>query len=350
MYMKKTLVAAAVLLSLQLAAQPLPRITVIATGGTIAGTAPTATQAGYSPARLTVESLLGQVPQLASEADVSGYQLCNIPSQAMTHDIWLRLACVIDSLFTGGHCDGVVVTHGTDTMEETAYFLHLTVPHDLPVVLTGAMRPATGLSADGPMNLYNAVMLAASPLARDRGVMVVMNDYIFSADDIVKTNTVNPNAFECPNYGPLGTIRGGVPVFSRKTLTRHTSRSEFSIRKLSGKPLPHVEIVLSYANASDIQLNALIDYPVDGIVIAGVGNGNFAPSFMTAIAKANEKKIPVVRATRIISGGVSSGLEDVFPGQIAPGCLSPQKARILLMLALTQTDDPARIGKIFLEY
>ncbi|MDD2293488.1 MAG: asparaginase [Bacteroidales bacterium] len=325
-----------------------PHIAVIATGGTIAGTATSSTMAGYTPAQLTVESILTSAPQVRELADITPIQLCNMASQAMNNETWLRLARTIDSLFATGSYDGVVVTHGTDTMEETAYFLHLTIKYPNPVVITGAMRPATGLSADGPVNLFNSVALASSPSARHKGVMIVMNDYILSADDVIKSNSVNTNAFESPNYGALGVMRGGVPEFFREPLLCHTENTDFSISQIA--ELPVVDIVYSYANADATAFNALVEHGAKGIVIAGVGHGNYTPSIGVAARNAVKQGVAVVRSTRIIEGGVSFELEEPFEGQISAFYKSPQKARILLMLALTRTTSPAEIQEIFLKY
>lgn len=329
-----------------------PTIAVIATGGTIAGTAASPSQAAYRPAQLAVETLLAAVPQLEDVAQLQGIQLSNIASQAMNHCVWLQLAQCIDSLLTAGY-DAVVVTHGSDTMEETAYFLQLTVPHTNPVVLVGAMRPANGLGADGPMNLYNAVCLAASPQAHGKGVMLVMNDYIYSADDVVKVNTVNPNAFACPNYGPLGTMRNGIPCFYREPMARHTAESRFSIRKVQQMPVaqwPYVEILVSYANAEGKLAQAALDQGAEGLVLAGVGHGNTSPALWSVLEQAISQGVCVVRSTRVLAGGVTTALEDNREGQVAAYYKSPQRARILLMLALMQTRDFGEIQEIFRTY
>lgn len=347
-------------------AAPRPRVTVIATGGTIAGSAASSTQAGYTPAQLSVQALLDQVPSLEEKADVTGYQLCNIASQNITLAHWLRLAVVIDSLFTNDAADGVVVTHGTDTMEETAYFLHLVIPHDNPVVLTGAMRPSTGIGADGPANLFDAVSLAGHPLARGKGVMVVMNNTIFSADDVTKTHTVHTNAFECPNYGPLGVMRGGEPTFFRASVGLHTTTSVFSIRAFmgagdavpvtKGRPsevaarLPRVEVVMSYAGTDAWAVDALLSQGVEGIVITGVGHGNYAQSMQEALQVALHRGVAVVRCSRVLRGGVTTELEDWVDGQVAGYFKSPQKARILLMLGLSKTNNKAVLQQFFTKY
>lgn len=323
-----------------------PRVTIIATGGTIAGIAPSSAGTFYDPAQLTVGALMEQVPEIRSKASITGIQLCNIASQHMTTEIWIRLASVIDSLFSNDLCDGIVVTHGTDTMEETAFFLNLVVPHDKPVVLTGSMRPSNVLGADGPANLYNAVCLAASPAARDKGVMAVMNDNIFAAAEFTKTHTVNPHAFESPGRGPLGIIRGGIPVFFRDPGPMHTVHSEFSIKHLHGTDLPPVGIVLSYAGASAVPVEALIASGVEGIVVAGVGHGNYSLEIEAAIPGIIARGVLIVRATRILCGGVASDVESPFEGQLTSGLLSPQKVRILLMVALTRYRDPDNLQRI----
>lgn len=366
----------------------IPRVAVIATGGTIAGEGDSAVSAGYTPSQRSVAALLAQVPQMDRIAQVEGIQLCNIASQAMTTAVWIDLAVLIDSLFTNKIYDGVVVTHGTDTMEETAYFLNLTIPHNNPVVLVGSMRPATGISADGPVNLYNAVCLAASPLAHGKGVMAVINDFILGADDLTKTNTVNAAAFECPNYGPLGVMRGSTPHFFRESMLRHTAQSQFSIGTLrvylqerwlaeSSRPgkrsrsdaltgnnlpadatlgerlssfLPQVAVVPSYAGVDGVAVKAYLAAGVEGFVVEGVGHGNFSPTMEEALQPAYRAGIPVVRATRVQRGGVTTELEDYHPGQIPAYYKSAQKARILLILALTQTLNLGDLSRAFVGY
>lgn len=332
----------------RIAAAEKPTIAIIATGGTIAGTAESSTKAGYSPAQIAVEALISSVPAINDIANIIPIQLCNISSQAMNNEVWLALARKVDSLFTSGSCRGVVVTHGTDTMEETAYFLNLTIKHPYPVVLTGSMRPSTSLSADGPMNLYNAVSLAASEEAHRKGVMIVMDDYILSADDAIKTHSTNPYAFESPNFGPLGIMRGGKPTFFREPMACHTEKTEFPICRITD--LPKVDIVYSYANADETALNAFVEHGSKGIVIAGVGHANFTPAIGKAAEEAVNKGVAIVRSTRVIKGGATTELEEPFEGEIASYYKSPQKARILLMISLTKTNDPAEIQEIFKRY
>jgi L-asparaginase len=330
-------------------AQPAkPRVYILATGGTIAGSAQSSAQASYTPGVLSIEQIILTVPGISQLANLTGVQVCNISSQNMEEAIWFRLWKITDSLFSNNLCDGVVITHGTDTMEETAYFLNLTVRHSNPVVLTGAMRPSTSLSADGPFNLYNSVALAASPDAKGRGVMVVMNDNIYCANDVTKGHTLNTASFTSPNYGPLGHVRDGKPCFDRTNKFVHTTSSCFDISNLT--KLPATEIVYSYAFASDAAINAVIESGAKGIVIAGVGHGNYNRPIAEAINRATTKGISVVRSSRIPSGGVDTAAEEFDPAQPVAFNKSPQKARILLMLALTKSGDPATIQEIFMKY
>lgn len=328
-----------------------PRIAVIATGGTIAGVGATSTGPGYTSAQVAVSSLLENMPQLYSIADIIPIQLSQVASQNMDFGVLMHLAWAIDSLFTYGNVDGVVVTHGSDTIEESAYFLNLTVHHSKPVVMVGSMRPSTSLSPDGPMNLYNAISLASNPQAYAKGVMVMFNDYILSADDVTKTNTVNVDALECPNYGPLGVMRDGKPLFFRSPLTRHTYISEFDIKTLP-ESLPLVDIVSSYVGADDAVIRTLVALGDKGIVISGVGHGNATSAIINYASQAvkGPNPIPVVRASRVLRGGVTTDLEDSFEGEIPSWYKSPQKSRILLMLALTKTNDIAKITEYFIEY
>jgi L-asparaginase len=326
----------------------LPRVAILATGGTIAGSAQTATQSSYTPGVISIDQLISSVENLDKLANLTGIQICNISSQNMEERIWLSLHSTIDSLFSNNLVDGVVITHGTDTMEETAYFLNLTVKHNKPIILTGSMRPSTSLSADGPFNLYNAVALASSKIAHNKGVMIIMNDYIFSADDVIKSNTVNTNAFESPNYGPLGYIRDASPIFFRESHTIHTSASKFNIK--GAKSLPKTEIVYSYAFSSNIGFNALIDGGIKGIVIAGVGHGNYNREYSQSIDKAIKKGVRVVRSSRIVKGGVDNAAEEYSNKIPVSYYKSPQKARILLMLSIYNGDNIETIQENFKKY
>jgi L-asparaginase len=245
---------------------------------------------------------------------------------------------------------GVVVTHGTDTQEETAYFLNLTVKSDKPVILVGSMRPATALSADGPRNLYNAVACAIAPESKGQGVLLVMDDRINSADDVTKTHTLNVNTFQSPNYGPIGYLYGSKPYYMRNSQKRHTAKSEFDISALND--LPRVEIVMGYAGANALFIDAAVQAGVKGIVYAGVGNGNAPAIAQEALARAAQQGIAIVRSSRLPSGPSTQGneVDDDALGFVASWFLNPQKARVLLMLALTKTSDYKEIQRMFLEY
>ncbi|ATI65321.1 L-asparaginase 2 [Edwardsiella tarda] len=330
------------------AALALPSITVLATGGTIAGGGDSATQSNYTAGKVGVEALVDAVPQLKKIADIKGEQLVNIGSQDMNDQVWLKLAKKINAECS--KTDGFVITHGTDTMEETAYFLDLTVKCDKPVVLVGAMRPSTAMSADGPFNLYNAVITAADPASANRGVLVAMNDTVLDARDVTKTNTTGVETFKSVNYGPLGYIHNGKIDYQRAPERKHTTQTPFDVSKLTS--LPKVGIVYNYANASALPVEALVKDGYQGIVSAGVGNGNMYKTVFDALANAAHDGIAVVRSSRVPSGATTQDAEvdDAKYGFIASGTLNPQKARILLQLALTETKNPQQIQKIFNTY
>ncbi|HOY66076.1 MAG TPA: type II asparaginase [Candidatus Ozemobacteraceae bacterium] len=328
----------------------LPHIVLLATGGTIAGTGASAGEAGYKPSALPVEKLVGAVPEIASFARLSGEQIAQVDSQAMTTEIWLKLARRINELLGRPDVDGIVVTHGTDTLEETAYFLHLTVKSRKPVVITGSMRPATSLSPDGPINLFNAVSVAASPLARGKGVLVVLNDRIHSAREVTKTNTTAVDTFQSPGTGPLGTVFYGKIELARMPVRRHTIETPFDVSGL--ETLPRVFITYGHAGNTPELIDAVARTNADGIVNAGVGNGNASPAVLEALGKARRSGIAVVRAARAGSGHVTLGAEvdDAAYGFVVADDLNPQKARILLMLALTQTRSPEGLQRLFFRH
>lgn len=330
------------------AALALPNITVLATGGTIAGGGDSATKSNYTAGKVGVEALVDAVPQLKNIANIKGEQLVNIGSQDMNDQVWLKLAKKINAECS--KTDGFVITHGTDTMEETAYFLDLTVKCDKPVVLVGAMRPSTAMSADGPFNLYNAVITAADPASANRGVLVAMNDTVLDARDVTKTNTTGVETFKSVNYGPLGYIHNGKIDYQRAPERKHTTQTPFDISKLTS--LPKVGIVYNYANASALPVDALVKDGYQGIVSAGVGNGNMYKTVFDALANAAHDGVAVVRSSRVPTGATTQDAEvdDAKYGFLASGTLNPQKARILLQLALTETKNPQQIQQIFNTY
>lgn len=329
--------------------QPLPRIAILAVGGTIAGTGQSSTQTTeYKAGVLDIASLIKSVPDLDKLALISGEQVANIDSAHITNDILLKLAQKVDAVLENGKADAVVITHGTDTMEETAYFLNLTVKSSKPVVLTGSMRPATAISADGPLNLYNAVVLAASPEARGKGVLVALNERIHGARDVTKMHTTNVDAFRSPEFGCLGYVLNGKAYFFKTTTKRHTVDSEFRLRGL--KMLPRVDILYGHGNDSGDLVDAAVRAGAKGIIHAGVGDGGVYPATYEALKEARKKGVIIVRSSRVGSGFVAPDSDDEKDGIVTSNTLNPQKARILLILALTRTTDMKEIQRMFNEY
>ena len=351
MHFGHKLITFAVGLAIAVGAQALPQVKILATGGTIAGTASSSTQmTGYKAGNLGVQVLINAVPQIKQYAEVSGEQVSNIGSENMTDKIWLKLAKRCNELLADPNVSGIVITHGTDTLEETAYFLNLTAKCNKPIVLVGAMRPSNALSADGPANLYNAVAVAGDPSAAGKGVMVVMNDRVLGARDVTKTNTTGVETFQSPNAGQLATIHNGKVLWDATPVTKHTTQTQFKVDGLD--KLPKVGVVYQHAGVEGIQAQALVDAKYDGIVTAGVGNGNLHKSTFPIIEKAAKDGIAIVRSSRVPTGSTTKDAEvdDAKYGFVSSGSLNPQKARVLLMLALTQTKDPKEIQKIFDQY
>src|SRR6187399_1553553 len=344
--------AFAAMLAFAPGAPALPRIKVLATGGTIAGAQATQADAGYKSGTFSVDDLIKAVPQLKNVAVMSGEQVANIGSQTMNHEVWLKLAARVNEVLKGNDTDGVVITHGTDTMEETGYFLSLVVKSDKPVVLVGSMRPATAISADGPINLYNGVALAGNPDARGRGPLIVLNDTIHYARETQKTHTTRMDTFQSPNRGIAGMMNTGKAFFYSANTARHTTKSEFSLDGLTVANLPRAEVVYSYANLGGDMIDALVEKGVKGIVLAGVGDGNTTDAALAALEKAAKAGVAVVRCSRTGSGIVDRNVEvnDDKLGFIAGMELSPQKARILLMLGLTKTADVKKLQEYFYQY
>ena len=335
----------------QTVAEHLPTIVILATGGTIAGSGATSTTTvGYKAATVPVDALIQAVPELKNIAQVRGEQVFQIASQNMTNDNWLKLAKRVNELFQQPDVDGVVVTHGTDTLEETAYFLDLVVKSEKPVVLVGAMRPSTALSADGPINLYNAVLVAGDKEAAGKGVLVCLDDEINAARDVTKTNTSTAETFKAPELGLLGYVQGSRVAFYRLPARRHTTKSEFDLSAVD--KLPEVDIVYGYENVSRTAIDALVAAHVDGIVYAGVGDGNPSETTEQALADARRSGVIVVRSARVGNGIVARNAEvnDDQRDFVVSDTLNPQKARILLMLALTRTKDTKEIQRMFYEY
>jgi L-asparaginase len=329
---------------------PLPTIVVLATGGTIAGAAATDVQAGYTSGQVGVEQLLAAVPQAKKLANLKGEQISNIGSQDMNDEVWLKLARRINELLSKPDVDGIVITHGTDTIEETAYFLNLVVKSKKPVVLTAAMRPSTALSADGPLNFYNAVAIAANRDAAGRGVLVVVNDWIHGAASLTKTSTTAVQTFLSPLRGLIGVVAYGDAEFYRGPVGKNTADSEFSLDGVTA--LPRVDIVMAYENMDGALIDAAVAAGAKGVVVAGVGNGNMTQAALNALAAQAKKGIVCIRSSRVATGNVGRNVEvdDDKLGLVASLDLNPQKSRVLLRLALTKTQDPKQIQKFFLDY
>lgn len=327
----------------------LPNIKILATGGTIAGSAASNTAVtGYTAGALGVDTLIKAVPELKDIANVTGEQIANVGSPDVDNSILLKLAKRINELLASDDVDGIVVTHGTDTLEETAYFLNLVVKSDKPVVVVGAMRPATAISADGPFNLYNAVKVAGTPEAKGKGVMVMLNDRIGAARFITKTNTTATDTFKSPEQGYMGEIVGGKVYFYYEPLRKHTTGSEFDITNLDA--LPQVDILYEYQNNGSYLYDAAVNAGAKGIVVAGSGDGSLSSASEKGAEAAASKGVAIVRSTRTGSGTVAISEDDAKNHFVSSDSLNPQKARILLMLALTKTTDTAKIQEYFNEY
>jgi L-asparaginase len=325
-------------------------VVILATGGTIAGAAASGTQAAYKSGAVTIDAMIAAVPGIGDLATIKGEQISNVGSQDMSMDIMLKLANRINELARSNDVDGIVITHGTDTMEETAFFLNLTVKTDKPVVMVGSMRPSTAVSADGPLNLYNAVGVAADPNARGRGVLVVMNDWIHGAHSLTKTSTTAIQTFMSPLRGLVGVANYGKNDFYSSPTWKHTTQTEFDVSKVSS--LPRVDIIFASADSSPDLIDAAAANGAKGIVIAGVGNGNMNKASLTAAANAVQKGVIVVRSSRVVTGVVGRNVEvnDDELGFIASDELNPQKARILLMLALMKQRNAKDMQGLFTIY
>ena len=332
------------------AANTKPNIVILATGGTIAGAAATATQAGYTSGAVTIDAMINAVPGIKDLANLKGEQISNVGSQDMSFDILLKVAKRINDLAKANDVDGIVITHGTDTMEESAFFLNLTVKTDKPVVLVGSMRPSTAVSADGPLNLYNAVGVAADPKAKGRGVLVVMNDWIQGAHSLTKTSTTAVQTFMSPLRGLVGTANYGKNDFFTSPEWRHTTQSEFDISGVT--QMPRVDIIYASVDMSPDLINCAVENGAKGIVIAGVGNGNMNKAALEAAANAVKKGVVVVRSSRVPTGSVGRNVEikDDEMGFIASDELNPPKARILLSLALLRKHTPEEMQELFYSY
>lgn len=327
-----------------------PGVVILATGGTIAGAAGTGVQSGYTSGQVTIDAMVNAVPDITKLAKIKGEQISNVGSQDMSFEIMLKLAKRINELGKDPNVNGIVITHGTDTMEETAYFLNLVAKTDKPVVLVGSMRPSTAVSADGPLNLYNAVAVAADPNAKGRGVLLVMNDWIHSAQSLTKVSTTAVQTFMSPIRGLIGTTAYGQSEYYRYPNAKFGNKSEFSTDGVT--KLPRVDIIYADADMSPDLIDASVERGAKAIVIAGVGNGNMNKVSLDACGRAVKKGVVVVRSTRVATGNVGRNVEvnDDELGTIASYDLNPQKSRILLSVALLKQRKPDELQKMFIEY
>jgi len=327
-----------------------PKVVIIATGGTIAGASASQTDAGYKSGAVGVDILIQAVPQLKEIAEVGGEQVASIGSQDMNDEVWLKLAKRVNEILAAPDVAGVAITHGTDTIEETSYFLHLVVKSDKPVVVTGSMRPSTAMSADGPLNIYNAVAIAADPGARGRGVLVTVDDDIHSGHDIVKTHTTDVATMRSGEAGLVGAALFGKNTWYRTPNQVHTKKSEFSIDGVTA--LPRVDIIYAHANMSPDVIASAVQNGAKGLVIAGVGDGNMTAPAIEAVKAAVAKGVVVVRSSRVNGGIIRRNIEvsDDQLGTVASMELNPAKSRVLLQLALLKAKDAKTIQGYFDRY
>ena len=328
------------------------KVHIVATGGSIAGIGPNRLDYILYPElgeHLTIEQSLARIPEVSEIAEVGAEDLVSVGSTAIGPEDWLKLAQRINSLLANRETSGVVVTHGTATLEETAYFLHLTVKSAKPVVVTGAMRPPTALGTDADLNLLDAVRVAACPDAAGKGVLTILNNEIQCARDVIKTNTFRVETFKPNELGFLGYADSdGEVLFYRAPLRKHTADTIFDVAGRAS--LPRVDIVYSYAGADELLVNAVRGNGSDGLVLAGFGGGSYPPLVIEAAAQAVIEGIPVVLASRSTAGRVVMTPRKEEQNFIVSDNLPPQKARILLMLALTVTDDRREIQQMFRDY
>lgn len=349
-FFKKLVALLLLLISNAIIAQAKPKVLILATGGTIAGSAASGVQSGYTSGQVTIDAMVNAVPDAMKLADIKGEQISNVGSQDMSFEIMLKVANRINELAGSKDVDGFVITHGTDTMEETAYFLNLVTKTEKPVVLVGSMRPSTAISADGPLNLYNGIAVAADPKAKGHGVLLVMNDWIHSAQSLTKVSTTAVQTFMSPIRGLIGTTSYGVNNFYHYPDQKFGKSSEFDVKGVT--TFPRVDIIYADADMKPDLIDASIEKGAKGIVIAGVGNGNMNKASLDACARASKKGIMVVRSTRVATGIVGRNVEcnDDELGLIASYGLNPQKSRILLTVALLKPRKLDELQKIFLEY
>ena len=319
----------------------LPSVAMFTTGGTIQSKGANRQKLmEYSDGKVTPQELLDDLPELQTLANLSVTEISNIGSGGMNTKLLLKLAKGINAALAKPDVAGAVVTHGTGTLEETAYFLNLVVKSDKPVVVVGAMRPFTAVSRDGPFNLYNAVRVAASPKAKGFGVLIMLNDEINAARDTTKTNTYRMETFVARDMGPLGYADSDQIVFYRRPVYRHTFKSEFDISKLDD--LPRVDVTYAYQESDGAAIDAFVAAGAKGVVLTG--------SDADAIKRGQSKGVVFVSSDRKGAGRVAESEKQMAKGIATADNLGPHKARILLRLALTRTTDPKEIQRMFNEY
>ncbi|ACA19369.1 L-asparaginase, type II [Methylobacterium sp. 4-46] len=325
-------------------------IVILATGGTIAGAgADASNSATYQAAKVPVDKLIAAVPALGEVAAVRGEQVFQIASESFTNAQLVTLAKRVADLVKRDDVDGVVVTHGTDTLEETAYFLDLVVPTDKPIVVVGSMRPSTALSADGALNLMDAVATAASPDSRGKGVLVTMNDEIQAGRDVTKRVNIKPSAFSS-QWGPLGMVVEGRTYYFRAPVKRHGTSSEFDIAAIDA--LPEVAIVYGAGNMNPAPYAAAVQAGAKAIIHAGTGNGSVAGYLVDTLRDLRQRGTVIIRSSRVGDGFVLRNAEqpdDRYDWVVAHD-LNPQKAKILAAVALTRTSDSKELQRIFWQY
>lgn len=322
------------------------RIVILATGGTIAGVGAQGATTGYVAGQIDAATLVAAVPGIGTLADIAVEQVCNKDSSDLTVADWFDLVRRIEAHAVADDADGFVIMHGTDTMEETAYFLDLVLKTPLPVVLTGAMRPATATSADGPLNLYEAVAVAASDDPAAAGVLVVFAECIYDARNVQKTNSFRVEAFAGGDFGALGYLRDGEPHFLRRSVRPETVETEFDVAGMDR--LPSVAIAYFAADEDPHHVDALLEFS-DGLIVAGAGDGTVSAAWCERLRAHEAQGKPVVICSRTSNGLVA--LDERLPRTcVSGGTLNVQKARVLLKLALTVTADIDEIARIFETY
>jgi len=329
-----------------------PKINVIGTGGSISGIGPHRldyTQYAEIGNKLTIEESLQRIPEIEEIANIQSENLISVGSTAIGPKEWLLLGQRINDILKTDDADGVVVTHGTATLEETAYFLHLTIKSVKPVVVTGSMRPPTAMGTDADLNLMDAIRVAASSDAIGKGVLTVLNNEIHSARDVHKANTLRVETFRANELGFLGySDSDGKVMFYRSPTRRHTSLTEFDIEGLTD--LPRVDIVYAYSGSDSLLIDAVRRNHSDGMIMTGFGAGTFPPAMLEAGSEAVKEGIPVVVSSRSTAGRTVITPRSTKLGFIVADNLHPQKARVLLTLGLTTTSDYDTLQQMYLEY